>query len=108
MIIRDHAGVFIRGKTMRFAGKVAVAEAEAVGVLEAVSWIKEFPSQPVVIETDSLLTVDALRKKQNNYLELGTIFEQCWYQCCSRIDVSVRFVRKQTNKAAQGGPFVGT
>lgn len=56
MIIRDHAGVFIRGKTMRFAGKVAVAEAEAVGVLEALSWIKEFPSQPVVIETDSLLT----------------------------------------------------
>ena len=37
MVIRNHQGLFIKGKTMRLPGKVTVLEAELVGVLEALS-----------------------------------------------------------------------
>ena len=34
-ILRDHNGLFLKRKTMKFPGKVQVFEAEAVGVYEA-------------------------------------------------------------------------
>lgn len=38
MVLRNHQGQFLTGKTMRFAGSVSVIEAESTGVLEALIW----------------------------------------------------------------------
>lgn len=60
MAVRDHTMVFLRGKTMKFEGCVSVLEAELVGVLEAFLWTRELPAQPIIVETDSLLSVNAI------------------------------------------------
>lgn len=43
IVMRDHMGTFITGKNLHFSkvGLVFEAEAEAVGVLDGVSWVKE-------------------------------------------------------------------
>ena len=70
-------------------------EAESVGVLEALSWTKDLPNQPIVIESDSLLCVNAINRVAQNLLELGSIIEQCQHILANRVDVSVVFTRKQ-------------
>lgn len=71
MVIRDHEGKFVVGKTMKIEDQVSVLEAESVGVLEALLWSKEFPDRHVDIESDSMLTVCAVKKPTAHYTELG-------------------------------------
>lgn len=62
MVIRDNTGQFFRVKNMKIAGSVIVLEAEVVWVQEALIWLGEFPSQEVIIESDSLLVVNAVNR----------------------------------------------
>lgn len=56
---------------MRLDGGVSVFEAEARGVLEALRWVMELGIHDVVVECDSLLTVQSLAKGASNFLEVG-------------------------------------
>ncbi|KAL8146698.1 hypothetical protein AgCh_004438 [Apium graveolens] len=60
MVIGDHSGVFLGGKTTRITGRISVFDAEAVGVKEALSWLYERPPAQYIVETDSLMVVQAL------------------------------------------------
>lgn len=60
MVLRDHKGHFLRGRTRRLSGRVKAFEAKAVGMFEALSWIKDLQGQDVIVESDSLLVVEAL------------------------------------------------
>ena len=51
---------------IRLNGGVSVFEAETRGVLEALKWAAEECHQAVIIETDSMLTTNALAKKGDN------------------------------------------
>lgn len=62
MVIRDHTGMFMEGKTMNLKCLASVFAAEAVGVCEALSWNAEKGLTKVTVETDSLLTVQTLGK----------------------------------------------
>lgn len=75
MVVRDHEGMFVAGKTMKIEGHVSVLEAESVGVLEALLWSKEFPDKHVDVESDSMLTVCAVNKSTVQYTKLGQIFQ---------------------------------
>lgn len=48
MVMRDHLCTFIAGKTRCFPSVDSVFEAEAVGIREALSWIKEHQLNNVV------------------------------------------------------------
>ena len=100
MLVRDDRGAFILGKTMRFEGTVPVFEAEAIGVNEALSWIRSLQLQQVTIETDSFLTVKALEGNYHNYLEVGNWIESCRLKLQDRGDISIKYVRKNANMAA--------
>lgn len=102
MVIRDHEGKFLMGKTLKVEGKVSVLEAESVGVLEALLWSVTFPNIPITIESDSLLTVSAVKKDAEHYLELGQIFRQCREILASRSNLGVVFVKKLANNVAHG------
>lgn len=82
MVLRDHLGSFVAGKNLRLLAPVSVVEAEVVGVREALSWIKDMhlQSKRVMIETDSLLTVQAIKSKEQNYLEVGAVIDDCKLQ----------------------------
>lgn len=45
---------------------MTVFEADAVGVLEVLSWVKELSQFPLIVEPDSLLVVKALQKQETN------------------------------------------
>lgn len=54
----------------------------------------------VDIETDSLLTVNALHKGQDYNLEVGDVLNECRFLLLTRHDLDVMFVNKQANKVA--------
>ena len=102
MVLRNHAGEFITAKNQNFAGEVSVFEAEAVGVREALSWLKDMQRQEdeVIIESDSQLTVRAIHTNNLNYLEIGEVIESCKQLLRSFCRVSLVFIRKNANKVA--------
>lgn len=70
MVLRGHDGVFVAGKTSRFSAADYVFEAESIGVREALSWIYDnnLQNENVVIESDSLITVNAIHRKEGSQL----------------------------------------
>lgn len=78
MVLRDHTGAFLAGKNVSFTTPDIVFEAEALGVREALSWIKErrLQSHRIELEIDSLLVVHSLSKRIDNLLEVGEMLEQ--------------------------------
>lgn len=67
------------GRNICFDGEASVLKAEAVGVREALSWIKDMHMQrdEVVVESDSQLTVKAIQGDSLNFLEAGEVIEDC-------------------------------
>lgn len=57
MVLKDHTGKFIEGKTMRLYSPESVFVAEAIGLSEALSRIASKELRRVTFETDSILTV---------------------------------------------------
>lgn len=98
MVVQDHQGLFVQGKTMKFAGQVSVMEAEMVGILEALLWINVLPDKPITVESDSLLNVQAINKMEHNQLEVGHLIDQGCSILRSKSSVSVVFIIKQANK----------
>ncbi|XP_074359593.1 uncharacterized protein LOC141699337 [Apium graveolens] len=100
MVVRNHQGTFIRGKMMRFAGRVQALEAELVGILEAIKWSAEFQGNTICIESDSLCSVQAIKGQDQNQLETGLLIDQCRELLKSRDWVLLSFIKKQANKVA--------
>lgn len=75
MVMRDHHGTFLQGKTMKFAGRVEVMEAELVGIFEALKWCSAFGGHTICVESDSLLSVQAIKGGVQNRLEVGAMIE---------------------------------
>ncbi|KAL8122129.1 hypothetical protein AgCh_018758 [Apium graveolens] len=73
MVMRNYACDFMAARNCKISGEVSVFEAESVGVCEALSWIKEMQRQEdeIIIESDSQLSVNAIRATRINYLEVG-------------------------------------
>lgn len=61
---------------------------------------QQIQNSRILIETDSLLTVHAIKSKQRNYLEVGKVIEDCCQQLLYMTEATIRFVRKQANKIA--------
>ena len=102
MVLRNNEGQFLAAKTKKSAGEISVVEAEAVGIMEALSWIKDMGKQneEVIIEADSKLSVDAIAGQKVNFLEVGEIIETCKQMLSNLCRASIVFVRKNANWVA--------
>lgn len=60
----------------------------------------ELGRENVEIESDSLLTVQAIVGGTDNYLEVGSMLQECRSLISNRPDISISFVKKQANKVA--------
>lgn len=98
MVLRNHQGLFIAEKTMRFAGPVSVLEAELTCILEALLWSQEVAEGTILIEDDSLLSVNAINRGQCNLLEIGYLVHQCDDLLRRNSRLSLSQVKKQANK----------
>lgn len=100
MVLRNHQGQFVAGKTLKFAEGVSVTEAESTGILEAILQAQELSEGTIIIESDSLISVNAIRRNQCILLELSDLVQQCGelLRCNGRIVLS--HVKNQANKVA--------
>ncbi|CAN1153936.1 Putative ribonuclease H protein At1g65750 [Linum perenne] len=98
MVVRDHTGRLIQFKTNTGVGCPSVKECEAMAVLMAVRQLREDGRTDVIIETDSLSTVQALHGDQDDWTEFGEIIRQCRNLMPSTY--SVEFVRREGNEVA--------
>lgn len=100
LVLRDHTGTLVHGKTSNKPMVTSVFEAEAVAVLEGLKWLLDLNQDNVVIESDSPLTVKALHSPLDNLWEVGFILDACRSIIDSRPGFSVSFVKRQANRVA--------
>lgn len=100
LVLRDYQGQFIMGKMRKFAGSIQVIEAETIAILETLSWLEDLQVKTSIIESDSLMSVNAINMSYQNYLELGSLVQHCQHIISRRVGFSVVHVRKQANKVA--------
>ncbi|WOG81201.1 hypothetical protein DCAR_0100346 [Daucus carota subsp. sativus] len=99
-ILRNHVGDFKGGRVMKINMKASVLEAEAIGILEALSWVMDRTDSKVCIESDSLTAVQAINRGIPYQLELGHIFDECRLRLTSRSSLSLNHVRRLANRVA--------
>ncbi|XP_073153371.1 uncharacterized protein [Henckelia pumila] len=59
-ILRDHHGIVIASSQGRIHGLQNPATSEALAIREALSWLKNFNFFSIIVESDSLVIIDAL------------------------------------------------
>ena len=55
----------------------SVFEAETAAIHEGLQWLLTLQYQHVEIESDSLLSVQALKQADDNLLEVGFVLDEC-------------------------------
>lgn len=98
-VIRDENGVFIRARNQKIAANLQPREAEAVGLREALSWVKELGHKRCIFETDSKLLAEACKGvKGRAYFH--TIVFDCVELFKHFDDVLIEFVYRSANEVA--------
>lgn len=69
-------------------------------MLEAICWVQELGLGNVVVESDSMVTVQAIQKGVDNRLEVENILQDSRLLLSERSYIYVSFVRKQANRVA--------
>ncbi|KAL8100540.1 hypothetical protein AgCh_032700 [Apium graveolens] len=99
ILARNHKGEVEYAKTLRFRGLVSAVVAEIMAIKEALSWIKEGSWQKVGLESDCLVTVQALRSKIEMISPFGRVVMPCRGLLRDLNTMSVFFVKLSANMA---------
>lgn len=75
LVARDHNGSLIEASSRCISGNIAPEMAEAMGIREALSWVKQKIQAPCIIETDCLIMVQAIRSTSIKLSYLGRLVE---------------------------------
>lgn len=100
LILRDQMGSFVPGKVICVKMVSSVFEVEAFSIHEGLQWLLSLSYQVVEVESDSLISVQALKHPHDNHLEVGYILDSCHSAPQSRPGLSVSFAKRKSNKAA--------
>ncbi|KAH9665893.1 putative reverse transcriptase/RNA-dependent DNA polymerase [Citrus sinensis] len=106
-VVRNFEGKFLAAKCDCFAGSFGAREAEALGVREALSWLKCLHLPRVIIEVDCLQVFKALTENLSSPNGFGLIIEECRFLAQELGEVQFSFVRRSTNVAAHRVARVG-
>ncbi|KAK4738886.1 hypothetical protein R3W88_002583 [Solanum pinnatisectum] len=83
MLVQDSHGSFIRVHSSRLGRQYDSLMAEALGVRDALSWLKEhFAATPIIVEMDNLLVKQALEKACGNNSCFDAIIHDCKALMC--------------------------
>jgi len=98
--IRDSSGHLMLGMSDYAFFSSSPAEAEALGLLEAIKLVvaRGFPF--VIFESDCKFVVDAVNSSQVPHNEIGDIISRCQDLLSSHSQFIVSYVRRQANKVA--------
>ena len=106
-VVRNFEGTFLAAKCDCFAGSFGAREAEALGVREALSWLKCLHLPRVIIEVDCLQVFKALTENLSSPNGFGLIIEECRFLAQELGEVQFSFVRRSANVAAHRVARVG-
>uniref|UniRef100_A0A803QSB3 RNase H type-1 domain-containing protein n=1 Tax=Cannabis sativa TaxID=3483 RepID=A0A803QSB3_CANSA len=98
--IRDSTGKFVQAVSGSRLGVVSPEIAEVVGMKEVLSWIKTMQVTDVEVETDSLVTVQAINGSVQIPSQFGLIVQDCRLLLSELQDVFISFVKRSVNRAA--------
>ncbi|XP_073153865.1 uncharacterized protein [Henckelia pumila] len=76
-IIRDHRGIVVGAIHGCIPGIQNPAIAEALGIREALNWLKELDYHHFQIESDAKIVIDALNSSVSDQSSLGLLIEYC-------------------------------
>lgn len=102
IVARDHEGAMMEAMSSCRPGSLNPETAEAIGIREALSWVKSKNWPATVVETDCLSVVQAIRCSSINLSYLGRVIDQCkqlLVDLKSR-NVTLKFVKRSANLVA--------
>ncbi|XP_074378327.1 uncharacterized protein LOC141719860 [Apium graveolens] len=101
-IARNHRGDLVEAVSSCKQGIVDPVLAEAIGVREALSWVKERGWQVVDLETDCLALIQAIRCSTINLSYLGRVVDECrsLLLLLKERQITLNFVKRSANKVA--------
>ena len=102
ILARDHEGNMVEDKACCKQGSIAPELAEAIGVREALSWIKSKNWPHVIIETDCLVVVQAIRSSYVSLSYFGIVIDECKQHLSDLRGrrVILNFVKRSVNAVA--------
>lgn len=102
MLAHDHHGELLEAYASCRQGNMDPVIAEAIGIREALSWVKGKEWSEVVMETDCLTVVHAMRCSSTRLSYLGRVIDDCKLllsQLHER-NITLNFVKRSANKVA--------
>lgn len=101
-VIRDHQGSLIEAISKCVLGRVSPEFAEALGIREALTWIKDKQYITALLETDYLQVVQLIRSTFSSFSYLGKVMEECrvFLSCLRSQNIELRFVKHSANRVA--------
>ncbi|KAM6544160.1 hypothetical protein CsatB_008607 [Cannabis sativa] len=99
-VVRNSQGALISVFAGCYNGKVTAELAEIMGIKEALSWLKRSSNTQAVIESDSLVCVEAIRSAEIIASGFGFIVDECKNMLKSLSNVALFFVKRSANCAA--------
>lgn len=97
MVLRDGNGQFLAARTIMVPGLLSVDIGEAMGFMEALSWIKEMRSGKTIIEGDAKIVIDAINSNDISRSSFGDYIEMCKSIIRETPNYSIAFVRRNVN-----------
>lgn len=98
-IIRDHNGLFVAAAGMNCNGLYHPKMAEAIGIREALNWIKSLGVTKVQVESDALTVIQNINS-QSDWTSFDFIIEDIRQAANLFLDISFVFARRSANMAA--------
>ncbi|XP_019191037.1 PREDICTED: uncharacterized protein LOC109185555 [Ipomoea nil] len=99
-VVRNHAGDFVAARSGRIEGTVDPYMAEAIGVRETLSWLKEQHHMSIIVESDCLSFCNAFNSSSFDLSYVGLIVKQCLSIPRDIGNVSITHVRRSANCVA--------
>ena len=99
---RDHRREVVEARSKCRLGNIAPENAEAMGVREALSWLKVQQARDVLVETDCLVMVQAITSAAAPISYFGRLIQECKNLLADLKDrnVMVRFIKRSANTIA--------
>uniref|UniRef100_A0A803NUT6 Reverse transcriptase domain-containing protein n=1 Tax=Cannabis sativa TaxID=3483 RepID=A0A803NUT6_CANSA len=89
MVARCAAGVMLQARTVLKSGMLQPHEVEAIGIKEALGWIKSNGCNGVVLESDCLRVISDIKSKKNMVSPYGHIIFECKALCVEVSNLSL-------------------
>ncbi|KAM1949581.1 hypothetical protein ACFX15_009620 [Malus domestica] len=106
-IIRDSDGSFVAAHAGRFEDISSPLLSEAMAVRAGLLWAIDRGYQSLIIETDSLQIVEALRDPTLNLSTIGQVVEDCKALLNTITEANITHIRRNANAAAHHLAKVG-